>query len=105
MFGKKRNKEETLLSGLGEVVHALKDSFGNDQIRIKDYNPANYINTGEQWCPDCHVEMIYEEDYYECPVCGHQVTEDDIECGYGCATLEASYEEDFGYWPNSDEVE
>lgn len=54
---------------------------------------------GEQWCPECHIQMIrQDEGYWLCPECGNNVTDDDVELGLGCSTLEEALQEEYERW-------
>ena len=47
----------------------------------------------KQYCPDCHIEMEYEDEYWKCPQCGHTTDLDDVELGIDYPTLESTYDE------------
>lgn len=47
-----------------------------------------------QYCPDCHVACEHKGDYWECPICRYSITDEEVEFGDGCSTLESSYEQE-----------
>ena len=95
----KRRKEtpkDIIKNDIGEEIHVYDGPLG--EVRVKDYNPTDYLYHGEQWCPNCKIQTINMGGYFECPNCGWSITETEAEDGEGFSSLKATYEEDFGYW-------
>lgn len=91
----------TIFDGAGREVHVLDGPDG--EKRIKKINPFDYIPGDEQWCPNCHEQMILKGDVYECPICYKEIFKFDADEGEGYPTFESTFEDDYGY--NSDDVD
>ena len=91
---------DVLFDAVGQAVHVFEDG-----TTIKKLNAADFIQTGEQYCKECHCEMDKYSNYWECPVCGETIFTDEVEETGGYPTLESTYEDDFGYFGSSDEDE
>lgn len=52
---------------------------------------ADFLPTGEQWCPHCHVQCEERDggEWFECPECGYNITAEDAEL-FGSYPTEAS---------------
>ena len=101
---KKDNYEERLEHNeIGEEIHVF-NSHDGEETRIKKIDPAYFIPTGEEYCPDCKCLLEHKEDYWECPKCGYSITDDESENGEGYPTLESTYEDDYNeYYPSYDD--
>lgn len=95
---KRKVSEEIIHNDAGEEIHILNDGV-QGEMRLKKYDPSDYIYDGEQWCPDCHVQAVHhvEDQYFECPLCKWSITDDEAEAGDGYPTEQASYRDDFGW--------
>lgn len=61
-----------------------------EKLSMKDFLP-----TGEQWCPDCHVKCIHKDGYFECPECNWSISDEEVEYGDGYPTLESTEYRDY----------
>lgn len=54
----------------------------------------------EQYCPQCRTPLEKRSGYFECPICYHSITDDEVDEFGGLPTLESTneYEE---YYPNT----
>lgn len=68
-----------------------------DGVKMKKLHSEYHLYSGEQWCPNCKIKMHLEGDRFVCPTCGHDITVQEAEDGYGYSSLEAINEEDYGY--------
>lgn len=95
---KRKVQEDIIHNEFGQEIHILNDGV-QGEMRIKKYDPSDYIYTGEQWCKDCHVQMEYkdEDKIFVCPICSGWITEGEAEAGEGYPTEAASYDNDFGW--------
>ena len=89
----KKVKEDVIHNAAGQEIHVFRT---DDETRVKKIDISKYLFNGEQWCPDCHSQMEHKESYWECQNCYYSITDEEVEYGDGCATLEASYDEDYG---------
>ncbi len=89
-------KETVTKNAKGDEVHVLDGPDG--RVEVVKCSMADYLPTGEEWCPHCHVqcEHIVEDEYYKCPECGWTITDYEIEEYGGHPTERSSYEDDFG---------
>lgn len=87
-------EQDTIKNEIGQEIHILDGEYG--EIRVKSINPMQNMLTGEQWCPECHSKCTLDGEIWQCDNCGYQIFKDEADRGYGCPTLESSYEEDFG---------
>ena len=78
---------------LGEKVHIFEDG-----VAIKKLHAVDFIQTGKQYCKECHCEMDKYAKYFECPVCKYTIFNEEVEETGGYPTLESTYEDDFGYF-------
>lgn len=93
--------EEIILNGNGDEVHVFKDG-----TTILESHTEYWLPTGEEWCPDCHVLMEHKDGYWECPDCGHSITDEESEYGEGYPTKESTYEDDYDtYYSDDDDDE
>lgn len=94
-MGRKKKQEAepigTCIDGLGRTVHVWPD--GN---RTKEYDAIDFVQTGNQWCPDCHKMMVRKEYMWECPICFDYFTDEDVEMTGGYPTYESTFKDDFG---------
>lgn len=81
---------------MGENVYVYKDELGTTEI--KKLHMADYLFTGDQWCPNCHVKCAHhvEDEYYECTECNWSITDEEAEDD-GYPSEASTYEDDFGY--------
>ncbi len=100
LFGKKKNDDEVgvIFNTIGEAIHIFDDGTA-----IKKLNAADFLRTGKQFCKDCHCEMKHKTDYWECPTCGDTIDDEDVEESGGYPTLNSTYEDDFGYFGDTDD--
>ena len=82
-----------LFDALGEAVHVFEDGTA-----IKKLHAADFLQTGKQFCKECHCEMDKSSNYWDCPVCGYTIFKEEVEETGGYPTLESTYEDDFGYF-------
>lgn len=73
--------------GYSTYEKALKDDLDD-----YDENSTIYPHRN-QYCPDCHVLCIREEDVFQCPTCDYYICDSDIEDGEGYPTLASTYED------------
>lgn len=78
---------------IGEEIHEVDGQHG--KMLIKRISHSAWEYTGVQWCPECHIEIIRKEGYFECPQCKYSITDEEAECGDGYPTLESTYEDDY----------
>lgn len=102
MKGKKVKEKEVVQNGIGDEIHVFDTP--NGEVRVKSIRPGDYIYTGEQWCPDCHIQMIDKGYVFECPQCGTETDKELAEEGLGYPTLESTYENDYGEYYQDDSV-
>ncbi len=100
IFGKIREIGK-IFDGAGREVHVFDGPQG--EVHVKKINPMDYIPGDEQWCPNCHEEMIFKGDVWECPICFKEIDAEEANEGYGYPTYEASFEDDYGeYYSDTD---
>lgn len=77
----------------GKTVHVLKGPDGI--VEVEEVSMADYLPTGEQWCPRCHVKCEERDDgeWFECPKCNWSITADEAEEFGGYPTKASSYDE------------
>ncbi len=80
---------------LGEDIYVGSDGY--ETVEVKRLHMADYLPTGDQWCPECHVKCIHyaEDKYWQCPTCNWAMTEEEYEMFGGYPTEAASYENEF----------
>lgn len=93
LFGKKKRSKEgdVFFNEIGEEIHEFEDG-----TRIKKYNALDFLFMGDQYCPDCHLQMDEEDERWRCSICGYTFEKDDLEYSNGYPSLESTYEDDFG---------
>lgn len=99
---KKQDYEEENIEydGAGNEIHIFNGPLG--KAFVKKISMANWLPTGEQYCPDCHCLMKHKSDYWECGKCGYTITDDEADNGDGYPTLDATYENDYGTYYEDD---
>ena len=70
LFNKKRKSEVTevdVYTEHGNEVHVFDGPDG--KVEVSKVNMADFLPTGEQWCPHCHVQCEKRDDgkWFECP--------------------------------------
>ena len=93
----RKKKNDTILNAIGDAIHVVGDML------VKEVHPSDWLPTGEQWCPECHVKMERKEDEFVCPECGTDITVEEAEEGWGYPTLESTYEDDYGEYYEEDD--
>jgi hypothetical protein len=86
-------KDTIIYDGMGREAHLLEGE--NGPMLIRDHDPTIWFISGEEYCPECHLLMERKDDYHLCGNCGHSITEEESSEGYGCPSLESTYESDF----------
>ena len=92
LFNKKRKSEVTevdVYKEHGNEVHVFDGPDG--KVEVSKVNMADFLPTGEQWCPHCHVQCEKRDDgkWFECSECGYSITAEDAEL-FGSYPTEAS---------------
>lgn len=69
LFNKKRKSEVTevdVYTEHGNEVHVFDGPDG--KVEVSKVNMADFLPTGEQWCPHCHVQCEKRDDgkWFEC---------------------------------------
>lgn len=77
--------------GMGRVVNIWPDG-----TRTKKINASDFIYTGNQWCPECHVMMARTTGMWKCVSCQYYFTDDDLEMLGGYPTYESTFKDDYG---------
>lgn len=93
-FSKKRKSDVTEIDTYedhGSTVHVLEGDDGI--VEVEKVSMADFLPTGEQWCPDCHVKCEERDggEWFECPECNWSITADEAEEFGGYPTLNSSY--------------
>lgn len=88
MGKKKRDKEETFINELDQKIFVVDGTMA-----VKKLNAADYLFSGKEYCPDCHIQEEHREGYWECPVCFHSITDDESENGEGHPSIESTYDD------------
>lgn len=96
--GIKIEEVSKFINNLGELVHEFSDGGF-----VVEMNSSHRRQTGKQFCCICHVEMEQSPNYWECPVCGYTLFNEEIEETGGYPTLESSYEDDIGYFEDDED--
>jgi ribosomal protein L37AE/L43A len=97
--GKKKKQESGITSdtilydSLGNEIHLLNGK--NGPMLIRKETASIWLQTGEEYCPDCHCLMEHRDGYWECADCKHSITDEESADGEGCPTLEASYAHEY----------
>jgi len=75
----------------GRAIHVFEDEDGN-QTEVIEYNMADYIFMGEQWCPYCLSKIRHDEEneFWVCDICGYNITDEEIEEDGGVPSLGAA---------------
>lgn len=91
---KEGNIEDIVLfNGIGEEVHLLNGK--NGPMLIKKEDSSIWLQTGEEYCPDCHCLMQHKDGYWECAICKYSITDEESAEGEGCPSLESTYARDY----------
>lgn len=86
--------------GAGNEVHIFNGPLG--KMFIKKLSSLDWLPTGEQYCPDCHVQLVHRDGYWECEECKYSITDDEADNGDGYPTLDSTYEDDYGTYYEDD---
>lgn len=109
LFGKKKKVKDTVIRNtIGDEVHVRETPSGT--MFVKKLNMSDYLYSGEEYCPDCHILMDHRDGYWECPTCCYSITDEESEAGEGHPTMESTYEDDYGEYyggiePSNDDDE
>ena len=97
---KKDFDEEIQYDGAGREIHIFDGPLGKSFV--KKLSAADWLPTGEQYCPNCHIKLTRLDGYWECGKCVYDISDDDAEAGEGYPTLESTYEDDYGTYYEDD---
>ena len=85
--------ERVVKNDIGEEIHIMT---GEDrEVRVKKLSMADFLYSGEEYCPNCHRQCEHTDDGFVCDVCGYSISDEDSEDGEGYPTLNATYADDF----------